>query len=203
MSGARIRYRRGHEKRAMNITESKRILPAVLVLCALTLSACATMKNEPIETVDYVDLDRFMGDWYVIAHIPARLERNAQNAIESYTLAEDGTIETTYTFRDGDPGGEPRRYRPRGFVVDRATNAEWRMQFVWPFKAEYLIVFLDDDYNLTMIGRTKRDYLWIMSREPAVPESTMRDLVRRAAEMGYDPDRIRRVPQNWPKITPG
>jgi len=48
------------------------------------------------------------------------------------------------------------------------------------------------------VGRSKRDYLWIMSREPRVPETTMRDLVRRAEEMGYDPDRVRKVPQHWP-----
>ena len=187
----------------MKITETQRILPAMLAICALTLSACATMNHDPLETVDYVDLDRFMGDWYVIAHIPARLERDAQNAVESYVLADDGTIETTYTFRDGDPGADARRYSPRGFVVDRTTNAEWRMQFVWPFKAEYLIVYLDDEYNLTMVGRSKRDYLWIMAREPTVSEASMRELVRRATEMGYDPDRIRRVPQNWPQTTPG
>ena len=172
------------------------LLSAALSL--LMASACATMKYEPLATVDYVDLERFMGDWYVIAHIPARLERDAYNAVESYRLSEKGIIETTYTFRDGGVDGEPRSYHPRGFVYDSETNAQWRMQFVWPFKAEYLIVYLDQDYTLTMVGRSKRDYLWIMSREPVVPEAAFRDLVRRAQEMGYDPDRVRKVPQHWP-----
>ncbi len=60
-----------------------------------------------------------MGDWYVIASIPTFIERGAHNAVESYRLAADGTIETTFTFRAGGFDGEPKRYTPRGFVVDR------------------------------------------------------------------------------------
>ena len=33
------------------------------------------------------------------------------------------------------------------------------MQFVWPIKAEYLIVYLDEDYSKTVIGRSKRDFV--------------------------------------------
>jgi apolipoprotein D and lipocalin family protein len=196
--GGRIRGIQADEIASMKNSKRSRIALIAAALCVFLTSACATVKNEPLATVDYVDLERFMGDWYVIAHIPARLEREAHNAVESYRLSADGTIETTYTFRDGGPDGELRSFHPRGFVYDSATNAEWRMQFVWPFKAEYLIVYLDEDYTLTMVGRSKRDYLWIMSREPRVPETTMRDLVRRAEEMGYDPDRVRKVPQHWP-----
>ncbi|MGD9341731.1 MAG: lipocalin family protein [Chromatiales bacterium] len=171
---------------------------ALTVCCVILSSGCASMNNRPLATVDYVDIDRFMGDWFVIAHIPARLERNAHNAIESYRLAADGSIETTYTFSTASVDGEKRSYHPRGFIHDRKSNAEWRMQFVWPFKAEYLIVYLDDDYTLTMVGRSKRDYLWIMSRQPKIPEATLQDLISRAEAMGYDPDRIRTVPQSWP-----
>ena len=56
------------------------------------LGGCQTTRP-PIETVDYVDLERFMGDWYVIASIPTFIEKGAHNAVESYRLAEDGTIE--------------------------------------------------------------------------------------------------------------
>jgi len=162
------------------------------------LAGCATAKP-PMPTVARVDLERFSGDWFVIAHIPASLEKNAYNAIESYRVAKDGTIETTYTFRDGGFDGERKRHTPRGFVRDTSTNATWGMQFVWPFKAEYLVIYLDEARGVTVIGRTARDYLWIMARKPEIPEEEYRLLVAFAAERGYDVTKVRRVPQRWPE----
>ncbi|HWP66263.1 MAG TPA: lipocalin family protein [Candidatus Limnocylindria bacterium] len=74
----------------------------------------------------------------------------------------DGTIDTTFTFRQGGFDGELKRYRPRGFVVDERSNAIWGMQFVWPFKGDFRIAYLDAEYTQTVIGREKRDYAWIM-----------------------------------------
>ena len=151
----------------------------------------------PIKTETKVDLARFMGDWFVIANIPTFLEKGAHNAVESYRLAADGTIETTFTFRDGGFDGKPKRYTPTGFVVDRASNAVWGMQFVWPIKADYRIVYVADDYSATIIGREARDYVWIMARSPSLPEAQYRRLLGMVAEQGYDIVRVQKVPQRW------
>jgi lipocalin len=48
----------------------------------------------------------------------------------------------------------------------------WGMQFVWPFKGDFRIVVLNADYTHTVIGREKRDYVWIMARQPTIrPQS--------------------------------
>jgi apolipoprotein D and lipocalin family protein len=151
----------------------------------------------PIKTQAKVDLARFMGDWFVIANIPTFLEKGVHNAVESYRLAADGTIETTFTFRDGGFDGKPKRYTPTGFVVDRASNAVWGMQFVWPIKADYRIVYVADDYSATIIGREARDYVWIMARSPSLPEAQYRRLLGMVAEQGYDIVRVQKVPQRW------
>ena len=166
-------------------------MPRLLLLAGLL--GCSSPP--PMPTVEFVDLDRFMGDWYVIAHIPASLEKNAYGAIESYRLADDGTIETTFTFREGSFDGEKKTYTPKGFVRDGKTNAEWGMQFVWPIKADYRIVYLDADYQVTIIGRAKRDYVWIMARQPEIDEARYADLVQRVADLGYDVAKLRKVPQ--------
>ena len=159
------------------------------------LSACASAP--PIRTVDYVDLERFMGDWYVIANIPTFIEAGAHNAVESYALNDDGTIDTTFTFNADSFDGEQKHYNPRGFVRDNKSNAEWGMQFIWPFKAEFLIVYLDEDYSRTIIGRSKRDYVWIMAREPALAEDEYEEMLAVLREEGYDISRIEKVPQRW------
>ena len=158
----------------------------------MILSGCQTMK--PIKTVDYVDLNRFMGDWYVIANIPTFIETDAYNAIESYRLNKDGTVATTFRFNKGSSDGPLKEYHPRGFVRDAQSNAVWGMQFVWPFKAEYRIIYLNDDYSVTVIGRTKRDYVWIMAREPAITAEEYASITDFLKEQGYEIDKLQKVP---------
>jgi apolipoprotein D and lipocalin family protein len=167
------------------------VLPLIVAL-----TACAS-SQPTLETVERVELERFMGDWYVIANIPTRLERGAHNAVESYRLEPDGSVQTTFSFRKGSFDGKLKTMTPRGFIRDPESNAVWGMQFVWPFKAEYLIIYLDEEYATTMIGRSKRDYLWIMARTPEISDESLQRLVDFAAERGYDAARIERVPQRW------
>jgi apolipoprotein D and lipocalin family protein len=163
----------------------------------MLLSGCgATLP--PLKTVDHVDIPRFMGDWYVIAVIPTFIEKGAHNAVESYRLDPDGTIATTFTFRKGAFDGPLKTYKPRGFIVDSTTNATWGMQFIWPIKAEYLITHLNEDYTQTVIGRNKRDYVWIMARTPQIPEADYLQLVKELEDQGYDISRLRKTPQRWP-----
>jgi apolipoprotein D and lipocalin family protein len=165
--------------------------------CAMIvfLSACGSVK--PLATVEYVDLDRFMGDWYVIANIPTSIEEEAFNAVESYQLDKDGSIATTFTFNEGSFRGEKKQYNPRGFIRDSTTNAEWGMQFIWPIKADYRIIYLDEDYQLTVIGRNKRDYVWVMARSFSIQADQYDAMVQLVADAGYDITKIRKVPQQW------
>ena len=143
-----------------------------------------------------------MGDWYVIGFIPVAIpffsEKGAHNGVESYRLTDDGVIETTYTFRDGAFDGPERCLTPKGWVHDAETNAEWRMQFLWPFKAAYLIAYLDEAYQRTIIGVPSRKYVWIMSRDPEVSEAEYQALLDHVARLGYDREKVQRVPQEWP-----
>lgn len=151
-----------------------------------------------MQTVDYVDLDRFMGDWYVIANIPTFLEKGAHNAVENYAMNDDGTIATTFTFRDGSFDGELKEYTPKGFIKDDESNALWGMRFIWPIKADYRIIYLDGAYTQTIIGRQKRDFVWIMARTPSIPDADYQRLIAFLASVGYDTSKIRKVPQRWP-----
>ena len=164
-------------------------------LAVLMLSACGSVQ--PLATVDYVDIDRFMGDWYVIANIPTSIETEAYNAVESYELDEDGSIATTFTFNKGSFEGKQKRYTPRGFVRNTETNAEWGMQFIWPIKADYRIIYLDDDYQLTVVGRNKLDYVWVMARSPSISDVRYEEMMALIAAVGYDMSNMRKVPQQF------
>jgi len=175
------------------MTRIKRLLGSAM---ALLIAGCQSTMP-PMPTVASVDLKQFMGDWYVIASIPTFIEKGAHNAVESYRLDDDGSVATTFTFRAGGFDGEPKRYTPRGRVLDRQSNALWGMTFIWPIEAEYRIAYLSEDYSQTVIARTKRDFVWIMARKPVIPDADYERLLRLVGELGYDTGKVIKVPQQW------
>jgi len=135
----------------------------------------------------------------VLANIPTFVEKGAHNAVESYRLDDDGTVSTTFTFRKDGFDGPRKAYHPRGFVQPDSGNAVWGMQFVWPFKGDYRVIHLTADYQVTVIGRNKRDYVWLMARTPQLDEAQYAEAVKIIADAGYDVSRLQRVPQQWPE----
>lgn len=180
----------------MHFSIMKRV--CLMSLLASILSACASNKLPPIATVPEVNINQFMGDWYVIAAIPTAIETESYNAIENYTLDKDGTIATTFTFNKGSLNGPQKKYEPRGFVIDNTGNALWGMQFIWPIKAEYRITYLKADYSQTIVARNARDYVWIMARSPAISDEDYNHLRKIVADYGYDVNKLRKVPHNKP-----
>ncbi len=176
----------------------------VAVLGALFgLVGCATTDPPPLTGLQRaIELERFMGDWYVIAFIPIDIpfvsEAGAHNAVESYRLADDGTIETTYTFRDGAFDGPAKRMTPRGRVNNPPINTEWKMRFFWFLPAgDYLVIYLDDDYQRTIVAVPDRRWVWLMARRPALPAADYEEMVAVARASGFDLGQLRRVPQRW------
>lgn len=160
----------------------------------LLLQACSHTPEIALPRAKNVDLSRFMGDWYVIANIPTFIEKGAHNAIESYAMNKDGTVDTTFSFYQDSFKGELKKYNPTGYVSEN-NNSEWDMQFIWPFKAEYIISYLSKDYKHTIIARSDRDYLWVMSRSPVIDEELYQSLIQRSVDMGYQRELIIKVPQ--------
>ena len=159
-------------------------------------AGCRSGNVKPsITTAAPVDVDRFMGDWYVIAHIPSFPERDAYKAMESYARLPDGRIQTTFRYRKGALDGPEKTMHPVGTVEPDTGGAVWGMQFVWPIQAEYVIVWVDADYQQTIVGRSKRDYVWLMARTPKIADADYQARLRQIEALGYDISKIRHVPQ--------
>ncbi len=168
----------------------------ILAAGLLLLGACASAPpRPPLALAPAVDLGRFMGDWYVIAAIPTVFERGAHAPMENYALEPDGSIATTFSFNSGAFDGPRRVLRSRGFVVPGSGNAVWGQQYVWPFRADYRIAWLSADQAQVVIGREKRDYVWIMARTPTLADSDYARLQAIVAAQGYDVARLVRLPQ--------
>lgn len=175
---------------------AKGVAAGVLALLA-TLTGCSVtpVKQAPLATVPRVDLPRFMGPWYVIGTIPWFVERNNVGTMDIYKARPDGKIDITYVFHRKELSAPREEMHAVGTVADTKSNAVWGVQFVWPFKAPYLVIDLAPDYSTTVIGHPSRDLIWIMARQPRIPEETYRALLSKVAAQGYDTNRIVRVPQ--------
>ena len=167
----------------------------IAAVLAASLSSCATTAPT-IPPVASVDLPRFMGDWYVIAHIPSWPERKAFDAVESYRLDAEGRVLTTFTFHNGGFDAPLKTMHPVGTVIPGTNNAVWDMQVFWPIKAEFVIVDLDPNYQVTIIGRSKRDYVWLMARQPHMSPDALEMAIAKIKRLGYDTSKLRMVPQS-------
>jgi len=172
-----------------------------VLLVGLLMSASSSHSSDlrPIEPVGPIDLSRFMGQWYVIASIPTRFEKNAYNAVETYTLQPDGNVDTTFRFRNGAFDSPVKTLHSTGYVNGGTGNAVWGVQVFWPIKAQYIVAYLKDDFSQTIIARDARDYTWIMARTPNISPADYDALLLRVVNLGYAGDGIRKVPQAWPE----
>jgi apolipoprotein D and lipocalin family protein len=82
-------------------------------------------------------------------------------------------------------------------VKEDGSNAVWGMQFVWPIKADYQIVYLNDDYSRVIVAREKRDLVWLMAREPSIPDDEYQALLAQIVALGYEESSLRLTPQKW------
>src|SRR3954469_14666790 len=121
----------------------KKEIIAGTALAGLGIAAYAlATKNEPLETVHYVDLDQYLGTWYEIAAFPQSFEKGCAGTTATYTLADDGTINITNSCI---VDGQPKISEGKAIIADKKTNAKLEVQFVWPFSGKYWIIALAAD----------------------------------------------------------
>jgi len=168
-------------------------------VAALALSSLAGAGLAPLpQLAEPVDLDQYAGDWFVHGAIPLRIpffsDAEARNYTEHYERLAPDAIRMTSAFAT--PGAKRRSFSFKGSVVDESLNATWSIGFVWPLRAEYSIIYLDDAYATTVVASPNRKNAWIMSREPQMGEGQYADMLEFMAAAGFDPQAFRKIPHD-------
>ncbi|MOA45244.1 Outer membrane lipoprotein Blc precursor [compost metagenome] len=57
-------------------------------------------------------------------------------------------------------------------------------------KGEYWVLYHDKDYRVALVGHPNREYLWLLSRTPAVTDQQREQLLTIAREQGYDTSKL-------------
>lgn len=170
----------------------------LLTTClALFLAACgstAVRDTPPLAAAPAVDLERFMGTWHVIAHVPYFFEEGKVATRDEYRLRPDGRIDNDFVFKKR--FGEPdRRWRGVSTVVPGSNGARWKVQFIWPFSTELVVVHVDDDYQGAALATPDRKLAWVFGREPTMDPARYERLVGLLDAQGVARDTLRMVPQ--------
>jgi len=171
---------------------------SLIIVCAFACLAAiqplqasgedATLPD--LKVVDYVDLNKYMGTWYLIAELPSFFERQcASGQTANYTLNNDGTVtvlNSCFTKNDAKYAREGR-----AFIVDQETNAKLQVSFVkffgiWPFRGDYWIVELGENYEYAVVGHPDRTYGWILSRSCTIADDVLDGIFSRLEEQAYN-----------------
>ncbi|WP_333629070.1 lipocalin family protein [Stenotrophomonas cyclobalanopsidis] len=186
------------------------IRPFCAVLLALSLGGPALAASDPPSprasasgASEYgapIDLQRFMGIWYVIGRVPNFIERGHVASVNEYTLREDNKVGIVYRYRDGF-GAPQQEVRARASVDADSGNHAWRTWFYRIVPTHSRVLEVAPDYSWAMIGYPGREMAWIFSRQPDMDKALYKELAERLRdEYGVNTDKLKRVPQHADQV---
>ena len=158
-------------------------------LLTLALVAASAQSAAPVTTVPQVDLARYVGTWYEIAHVPMFFQRKcAGETTAHYTSNTDGSIAVTNRCRNAAGGMEEAEGTAK--VVPGSGNAKLKVTFFRPFKGDYWVIGLDSDYRWAVVGSPNRDTLWLLARTPTLEPADVDRALATAKQQGYSLDKL-------------
>lgn len=165
-------------------------MPILTAACLMLLSHNG--KAQDLETVHYVDLEKYAGEWYEIASIPQSFQKGCTRTKANYFANEDGTIKVINSCFLPEKG-KTKTSTAKAFVEDGSGNAKLNVQFFWPFKGKYWIIDLAKDYSYAVVGHPNRNYLWILSRNPEMDQNIYEKLLEGISEKGFDINKLEKT----------
>lgn len=170
----------------------------VLFALAVAMTAsCSSIKSDNTAAprpAENVELSRFMGTWYVIANVPYFFENGKVATRDEYQLRPDGRIDNDFVFKKR--FGEPdRRWNGVSTVVPGSNGARWKVQFIWPFSSELIVVKVDDDYQGAALMSPDGSLAWVFGRTPVMQPERYNTLIATLKENGVDTRIMQKVPQ--------
>lgn len=158
------------------------------------LSAVTTVhaKDQPLKTVDKVELDRYLGVWYEVARKPLSFQNKCdRNVTATYTLNENGnvTVDNKCLMKDG----KTTQSLGEAYIQNAPFNTKLKVSFLpgavrWlPIgRGDYWILKIDEDYQTVLVGEPERKYMWVLSRTQQPSAEVLKEYLDYAKSVGYD-----------------
>lgn len=172
---------------------------AATTLAIISLSFTTQAETVPPQAVDQVDIQRYEGKWYEIAHLPMYFQRKCVSNISAqYTVNADQTMGVLNSCRI--ENGEMISSEGVAYPQNQG-NSKLKVSFLppglrWiPFtKGHYWVLRVDPEYKVALVGGPSTKYLWILSREPQLDEAIYKSYLETAKYYGYDITKLIKLP---------
>ena len=180
----------------------KMLFKSFFVVAALaTISLTITARAETVapQAVDQIDIQKYAGKWYEIAHLPMYFQcKCIANISAEYRLNDDQTVNVLNSCRTA--SGEMISSEGVAYAQNKG-NSKLKVSFLpkglrWiPFtKGHYWVLRVDPEYKVALVGGPSNKYLWILSREPKLDEATYQSYLDTAKHYGYDVTKLIKLP---------
>lgn len=170
---------------------------SLLVLVTLMSSTCNNNTCLPVTVDNDANKAQFLGLWYEIASIPQFFNIGCQCTTAEY-IDNGSDIIVKNSCRLGGPIlGIPNDIQGTATVPDPNVFAKIKVRFpVSPVAADYWILEFGPNGSYMLVGDPDKNSLFILSRTPTLNQGTYNNLVRKADDMCFDTDKLRRTDQS-------
>lgn len=160
------------------------IMAALTGVVLVTLRSCASIPEGAVAIKPF-DKEKYLGKWYEIARMDFRFERNLNNVTANYSIRENGSIKVDNRGFDY-LTKEWKQAIGKAKLTGDPDEAKLKVSFFGPFYSGYNVIALDDQYKYALVAGQNLKYLWLLSRETTMPESTKQSYLNIAKGLGYD-----------------
>lgn len=151
-------------------------------------NSCANIPEGAVAVKPF-DSGKYFGKWYEIARMDFRFERDLNNTTANYSLNDDGSIKVDnrgFNYKTN----QWKQAIGKAKFVGVPDEARLKVSFFGPFYSGYNVIALDDQYKYALIAGQSLKYLWILSRDTAIPEATRQAYLKIAKDLGYNTDAL-------------
>ena len=158
-----------------------------LIFTLLLFTACSS-KNPPLQTVEKVELDKYLGTWYEIARYEHFFEKDCKNVTANYSMMNEETIKVINRCTKIQTN-EKKEAIGRAYAIDE-SNSKLKVSFFRPFYGDYWVLMLDENYKYAVVGTPSREYLWILARTSKLDEKIKKDILKKLPSLGFDTSKL-------------
>ena len=162
----------------------EKISKSLILICIMFLFTACSSKNPPLQTVEKVDLERYLGTWYEIARYEHFFEKDCKNVSANYSIMDEETIKVINKCTKIQTN-EKKEAIGRAYAIDE-TNSKLKVSFFRPFYGDYWVLILDENYEYVVVGTPNREYLWILARDKKLPLKIQNDILEKLPSLGFD-----------------
>ena len=149
---------------------------------------CVLFAETTLQVVSQIDINKYLGTWYEIARYPNGFQKNCERSWVEYSLRDDGNIQVINRCFKFD--GNISKIKGKAWVYEKNTNAKLKVQFFWPFRSNYWIIDIGDQYEYAVVSEPKRKFLWILSRTKTLSEEQYNKILQNLIQQGFDPSKL-------------